>query len=102
MARTPDQSTWLRFCKKYRAEVVNGGGKSFFQTVKLPDKTRYMAKAYLKFKTQKGLGEPPAKKKSEDNAHSKYVDELRKAIDSSTFQFNQEGNADQVGFLTVV
>jgi len=101
MTRTAEQSTWLRFCKKYRAEITNKGGKAYFQTIKLPDKTRHMAKAYLHFKTVKGLAVAPPKKKQEDSEYNTYVQKLKAAIDSATFEFSDSGSADAHGFLMV-
>jgi hypothetical protein len=101
MTRNADQSTWLRFCKKYRAEITNKQGKDYFKTIKLPDKTRHMAKAYQHFKSVKGLAVAPPKQKEVDSEYNKYVTELKAAIDSATFTFSDAGNADSHGFLMV-
>lgn len=102
MTRNADQSTWLRFCQKYRAEVTNSKqGKEYFKSIKLPDKTRHMAKAYKHFKTVKGLAVAPPKQKEEDSEYNKYVKEFKAAIDSATFTFSDAGNADSHGFLVL-
>ena len=98
MVRTAAQSTWLQFCAKYRSQVLQGD-PGIFKTMKLPDKTRHMARAYRVFKDKHGLNDPPAPKSTDPNsARAKYTSTLKNKIEEATFTLDKHG--DQHGFVT--
>lgn len=97
MARSTAQSTWLQFCKKYRSSVLKGD-PPVFKTMKLPDKTRHMARAYRAFKIQNKLDKPPAPKASDPNSErAVYTSKLKAKIEEATFTLDADG--DQHGFV---
>lgn len=67
--------------------------------MKLPDKTRHMARAYRAFKIQHHLNDPPAPKSTDpSSARAKYTSTLKNKIEQATFTLDNQG--DQHGFVT--